>query len=160
MGSADDSSSGLLLLPSPLDMLDMDLESGRDLLIPRLMLVTSEVDTSVDTEAMEATAMEAMVDIEAMDLMATDSIRDPPMLRLMLLSSMDLMAMLPLLPLMDMLSPPLSSVPMLLPPLTDMEVMEVMDMEDLEPTGNSFPHNKLNSSIKQILNSKEDLKFP
>merc|ERR1719415_198079 len=58
----------LLLLPSPLDMLDMDmeLESGRDLLIPKLMLVTSEVDTSVDTEAMEATAMEAMVDIEAM----------------------------------------------------------------------------------------------
>merc|ERR1719481_696484 len=100
------------------------------------------------------------LDIVAMDLMATDSIRDPPMLRLMLLSSMDLMAMLPLLPLMDMLSPPLSSVPMLLPPLTDMEVMEVMDMEDLEPTGNSFPHNKLNSSIKQILNSKEDLKFP
>merc|ERR1712121_175876 len=130
------------------DMLDMDmeLESGRDLLIPRLMLVTSEVDTSVDTEAMEATAMEAMVDIEAMDLMATDSTRD--------------LAMLPLLPLTDMLSPPLSSVPMLLPPLTDMEVMEVMDMEDLEPTGKSFPHNKLNSSIKQLLNSKEDLKFP
>merc|ERR1712033_41738 len=135
----------------------MELESGRDLLIPKLMLVTSEVDTSVDTEAMEAT-----VDIEAMDLMATDSTRDLPMLRprLMLLSSMDLMAMLPLLPLTDMLSPPLSSVPMLLPPLTDMEVMEVMDMEDLEPTGKSFPHNKLNSSIKQLLNSKEDLKFP
>merc|ERR1712168_1616366 len=93
----------LLLLPSPLDMLDMDmeLESGRDLLIPKLMLVTSEVDTSVGIAAMEA-----MVDIEAMDLMATHSIRDPPMLRLMLLSSMDLMAMLPLLPLMDMLSPP------------------------------------------------------
>merc|ERR1719481_1753451 len=101
----------LLLLPSPLDMLDMDmeLESGRDLLIPKLMLVTS-VDTTVDTEAMEATAMEAMVDIEAMELTATDSTRD----RLMLLSSTDLMAMLPLLPLMDMLSPPLLSVPMLL----------------------------------------------
>merc|ERR1719245_2050004 len=106
----------LLLLPSPLDMLDMDmeLESRRDLLI----------------------------------------------LRLMLLSSTDLMAMLPLLPLMDMLSPPLLSVPMLLPPLTDMEVMEVMDMEDLEPTGNSFLQNKHNSSIKRLLNSKEDLKFP
>merc|ERR1712098_134020 len=137
----------LLLLPSPLDMLDMDmeLESGRDLLIPKLMLVTS-VDTTVD--------------IEAMELTATDSTRDLLMLRLMLLSSMDLMAMLPLLPLMDMLSPPLLSVPMLLPPLTDMEVMEVMDMEDLEPTGNSFPHNKHNSSIKQLSNSKEDLKFP
>merc|ERR1719245_2949977 len=98
----------LLLLPSPLDMLDMDmeLESGRDLLIPRLMLV----------------------------------------------SSTDLMAMLPLLPLMDMPSPPLLSVPMLLPPLTDMEV--------LEPTGKSCPYNKLNSSIKQLLSSKEDLKFP
>merc|ERR1712168_1089493 len=98
----------LLLLPSPLDMLDMDmeLESGRDLLIPKLMLVTS-VDTTVATEA--------MVDIEAMELMAADSTRDLLMLRLMLLSSMDLMAMLPLLPLMDMLSPPLLSVPMLLP---------------------------------------------
>merc|ERR1712098_795985 len=111
--------------------------------------------TTVDTEAMEATAMEAMVDIEAMELTATDSTRDLLMLRLMLLSSMDLMAMLPLLPLMDMLSPPLLSVPMLLPPLTDMEVMEVMD-----PTGKSFPHNKHNSSIKQLSNSKEDLKFP
>merc|ERR1719245_871322 len=101
---------------------------------------------------MEATAMEAMVDIEAMELTATDSTRDLLMLRLMLLSSMDLMAMLPLLPLMDMLSPPLLSVPMLLPPLTD--------MEDLEPTGNSFLQNKHNSSIKRLLNSKEDLKFP
>merc|ERR1712168_576161 len=100
------------------------------------------------------------VDIEAMELMAADSTRDLLMLWLVLLSSMDLMAMLLLLPLMDMLSPPLLSVPMLLPPLTDMEVMEVMDMEDLEPTGKSFPHNKHNSSIKQILNSKEDLKFP
>merc|ERR1712098_992895 len=96
----------LLLLPSPLDMLDMDmeLESGRDLLIPKLMLVTS-----VDTAAMEATAMEAMVDIEAMELMAADSTRDLLMLRLMLLSSMDLMAMLPLLPLMDAVSAPVVS---------------------------------------------------
>merc|ERR1711931_178844 len=133
----------LLLLPSPLDMLDM--ESGRDLLIPKLMLVTL-ADTTVDTEAMEATAME---DIEAMELMAADSTRDLLMLRLMLLSSMDLM---------DLLSPPLLSVPMLLPSLTDMEVMEVMDMEDLEPTGKSFPHNKLFNQT--VSNSKEDLKFP
>merc|ERR1711915_774531 len=86
----------LLLLPSPSDMVDMvmELESGRDLLMLRLMpmLDTSEdMAVMVDMVDMVDTDMEVMA---AMEVMAEDTERDLLMLRLTLPSSTDLTAML------------------------------------------------------------------
>merc|ERR1719495_2081956 len=107
----------LLLLPSPSDMVDMvmELESGRDLLMLRLMPMP---------DTLEAMAV--------MD-MAEDTERDLLMLRLTLPSSTDLTAMLPpLLPTDTLSPPPLSDpTPSLLTELEDMD-MELMDL-----TGNS-----------------------
>merc|ERR1711915_202198 len=89
----------LLLLPSPSDMVDMvmELESGRDLLMLRLMPM---LDTSEDMAVMVDMAdMVDMVDTDmevmsAMEVMAEDTERDLLMLRLTLPSSTDLTAML------------------------------------------------------------------
>jgi len=151
----------LLLLPSPSDMVDMvmELESGRDLLMLRLMPMPDTLEdmaVMVDTADMDMvdTDMEAMEAMEAMAVMdmAEDTERDLLMLRLTLPSSTDLTAMLPPLLPTDMLSlPPLSDpTPSLLTELEDMD-MELMDL-----TGNSSPSHSTN----QYSNSKDDVKSP
>merc|ERR1711915_328822 len=108
-------------------------ESGRDLLMLRLMLMPM-LDTSEDMAVMVVmvdtgdTDMEVMEVMAAMEVMAEDTERDLLMLRLTLPSSTDLTAMLPPLLPTDMLSlPPLSDpTPSLLTELEDMD-MELMD---------------------------------
>merc|ERR1711915_595922 len=99
----------LLLLPSPSDMVDMvmELESGRDLLMLRLMPMLDTLEdmaVMVDMVDMVDTVDTDMEVMAAMEVMAEDTERDLLMLRLTLPSSTDLTAMLPPLLPTDMLS--------------------------------------------------------